>query len=156
MIFFADFGRLFFRCTPFTNVDSVVILSFSFFLFFFTSSLILSIKEADKKCFVFVFFRGIFSFKFMHWINQYNRCFAVFNSLEMNTINWKLFFATNLLFLSPYLFIFLSHKMFWFKLNSDHDRSCRCYLSTDSSMLSMLKCGCRFAQLHHLSDYYFK
>lgn len=81
--FFADFGLWYsFRRRPFTNVDSVVILSL--FFFFLTTSLILSIKEADKS--VFLFF--IFSLKFMHWINQYNRCFAVFNSLEMNTINW--------------------------------------------------------------------
>lgn len=81
--FFADFGLCYsFRRRPFTNVDSVVILSLFFFLL--TTSLILSIKEADKS--VFLFF--IFSLKFMHWINQYNRCFAVFNSLEMNTINW--------------------------------------------------------------------
>lgn len=127
--FFADFGRLFFRCTPFTNVDSVVILSFSFFLFFFTSSLILSIKEADKSV-LFLFFSGIFSFEFMHWINQYNRCFAVFNSLEMNTINWKLFFATKFCFsFFIYLYFFLT-KCFDSKLNSDHDRSCWSYLST--------------------------
>lgn len=82
MIFFADFGRLFFRCTPFTNVDSVVILSFSFFLFFFTSSLILSIKEADKKCFVFVFFR-----KF----SVLNLCTESINIIDVSQflIHWK-------------------------------------------------------------------
>lgn len=63
-----------------TLIQSLYCLCF----FLLTTSLILSIKEADKS--VFLFF--IFSLKFMHWINQYNRCFAVFNSLEMNTINW--------------------------------------------------------------------